>query len=75
MRVDRSEAPEGDALRRTGVAIDTAKGGGLLLATGALVHAGSTQIATFLAARGVSYAAAGTVLAPLAIVLGAAWTA
>ena len=40
-----------DALRRSGIAIDTAKGG-LLLATGTLVRAGSAQIATFLAARG-----------------------
>lgn len=63
-----------DALRRTGGSIDAAKGG-LLSAAGALVRAGSPQIAAFLAARGASYAAAATVLAPLAIVLGAAWTA
>ncbi len=59
-----------DALRRTGGAREAAKGGPLL-ATGSLVSAGSAQIATFLAARGASYAAAATVLAPLAIVLGA----
>lgn len=61
------------ALREAGVDTSAARGG-VTAAAGGLVRLGGDKLLTFLAARGVGLATAATVVAPLATVVGAAWT-
>ena len=61
-------------LAKAGADFGVAQGGALAAAGGA-VALGGEELLAFLAARGVGFAAAGTVFAPAALVLGTLWAA
>jgi uncharacterized protein YaaW (UPF0174 family) len=63
-----------EVVAKAGVDFGAARGGALAT-TGGLVALGGEELLAFLAARGVSFAAAGTIFAPAALVLGTLWTA
>ena len=69
-----SPAQRQDVLAKAGVDFGAAQGGALAAAGGAVALGGDGLLA-FLAARGVGFAVAGTILAPAALVLGTLWAA